>query len=198
MRPKLSPPAGARVAAAHPPGGARRASRRSRWRSTSPRSPPIAAASRLARARSCSSAQPATPGHGTGAFPSVTTLVRYTGLSERTVRTCLDRLEATGIIRPCDPGIVAARIKRAGRRPQDWDLNLGMVRYDRAKAGIVKLERQSPALPPGSRSWHDPDLTIRPAGAPTAPHARTGSSAPRPTAVTHCEGSSNIRARDRA
>jgi hypothetical protein len=31
---------------------------------------------------------------GTGAFPSVATLVRYTGLSERTVRTCLDRLEA--------------------------------------------------------------------------------------------------------
>ena len=29
---------------------------------------------------------------GTGAFPSVATLVRYTGLSERTVRTCLDRL----------------------------------------------------------------------------------------------------------
>jgi hypothetical protein len=124
----------------------------------------------------------------------VATLVRYTGLSERTVRTCLDRLEATGIIRPCDPGIVAAQIKRAGRRPQDWDLNLGMVRDDRAKAGIVKLERQSLALPPGSRSWHDPDLTIRPAGAPTAPHARTGSSAPRPTADTHCEGSSNIRA----
>jgi hypothetical protein len=27
---------------------------------------------------------------GTGAFPSVATLVRYTGLSERTVRTCLE------------------------------------------------------------------------------------------------------------
>jgi pyocin large subunit-like protein len=36
---------------------------------------------------------------GSGAFPSVATLVRYTGLSERTVRTCLDRLEAGGIIR---------------------------------------------------------------------------------------------------
>jgi nucleoside-diphosphate-sugar epimerase len=29
---------------------------------------------------------------GAGAFPSVATLVRYTGLSERTVPTCLDRL----------------------------------------------------------------------------------------------------------
>ena len=61
---------------------------------------------------------------GMGAFPSVGTLVRYTGLAERTVRTCLDRLAAEGIISPCDPGIVAARIKRADRRPQGWDLNL--------------------------------------------------------------------------
>ena len=67
---------------------------------------------------------------GTGAFPSVATLVRYTGLSERTVRTCLDRLEAAGIISPCDPDIVAARIKRADRRPQGWDLNLSLVRDD--------------------------------------------------------------------
>jgi pyocin large subunit-like protein len=58
---------------------------------------------------------------GTGAFPSVATLVRYTGLSERTVRTCLDRLEAEGIIQACDPDIIAARIKRAGRRPKGWD-----------------------------------------------------------------------------
>ena len=38
---------------------------------------------------------------GTGAFPSVATLVRYTGLSERTVRACLSRLEAGGMIRAC-------------------------------------------------------------------------------------------------
>jgi hypothetical protein len=49
---------------------------------------------------------------GTGAFPSVATLVRYTGLSERTVGTCLDRRAAGGIISPCDPGIVAAWIRR--------------------------------------------------------------------------------------
>ena len=67
---------------------------------------------------------------GTGAFPSVATLVRYTGLAERTVRTCLDRLAAEGIIAPCDPAIVAARIKRADRRPQGWDLNLSLVRED--------------------------------------------------------------------
>ena len=54
---------------------------------------------------------------GTGAFLSVATLVRYTGLSERTVRTYLDRLAAEDIIPSCGPGIVAARIKRADRRP---------------------------------------------------------------------------------
>jgi hypothetical protein len=59
---------------------------------------------------------------GTAAFPSLARLVRYTGLAERTVRTCLDRLAAGGIIAPCDPDIVAARIKRADRRPQGWDL----------------------------------------------------------------------------
>ena len=54
---------------------------------------------------------------GAGAFPSVATLVRYTGLSERTVRTCLDRLQAEGIIlpatqtssRPGSRGLIVAR-----------------------------------------------------------------------------------------
>jgi hypothetical protein len=62
------------------------------------------------------------------------------------VRTCLGRLEAAGIVSPCDPGIVAARIKRADRRPQGWDLSLGMVRDGLAEADIVKLERQFPGL----------------------------------------------------
>jgi hypothetical protein len=83
---------------------------------------------------------------GTGAFPSVGTLVRYTGLSERTVRTCLDRLEAAGIVSPCDPDIVAARIKRADRRPQGWNLNLSLVRDDLDDAAIAVLEHQFPGL----------------------------------------------------
>ena len=33
---------------------------------------------------------------GSGAFPSAATLVHYSGLSEQTVRTCLDRLGAGG------------------------------------------------------------------------------------------------------
>jgi len=83
---------------------------------------------------------------GTGAFPSVATLVRYTGLAERTVRTCLDRLAAEGIIAPCDPDIVAARIKRADRRPQGWDLNLSLVRDDLDNAAIAVLDHQFPEL----------------------------------------------------
>jgi hypothetical protein len=100
---------------------------------------------------------------GTGAFPSVGTLVRYTGLSERTVRTCLDRLEAAGIVSPCDPGIVAARIKRADRRPQGWNLNLSLVRDDLDDVTIAVLEHQFPGLgirltaaaPPGADGRSD-------------------------------------------
>lgn len=83
---------------------------------------------------------------GSAAFPSVSTLVRYTGLSERTVRTCLDRLEACGTIRPCDPAMVAARIKRADRRPKGWDLDLSQVRDDLGEADIAALEAQFPGL----------------------------------------------------
>jgi len=79
---------------------------------------------------------------GTGAFPSVATLVRYAGLSERTVRTCLDRLDAAGIISPCDPEIVAARIKRADRRPKGWDRGLSLIRDHLAEAGLAALEQQ--------------------------------------------------------
>jgi hypothetical protein len=83
---------------------------------------------------------------GACAFPSVATLVRYTGLSERTVPTCLGRLEAEGIIRPCDPDIVAARIKRADRRPKGWDLDLSLIRRDLTDADIAALGHQFPGL----------------------------------------------------
>jgi hypothetical protein len=83
---------------------------------------------------------------GTEAFPSVRTLVRYTDLSERTVRTALDRLEAGGIILPCDPAIVAARIKRADQRPQGWDLAMHLVRDDLNNEDLAVLERQFPGL----------------------------------------------------
>jgi hypothetical protein len=83
---------------------------------------------------------------GKEAFPSVRTLIRYTCLSERTVQTALDRLEADGIIRPCDPAIVAAKIKRADRRPQGWDLSMHLIRGDLDGEDLAALERQFPGL----------------------------------------------------
>jgi hypothetical protein len=110
---------------------------------------------------------------GTGAFPSVGMLVRYTGLSERTVRTCLDRLEAGGIIAPCDPGIVAARIKRADRRPQGWDLNLRLARHDLNDAAVGILERQCPGL----------GVRLAAAGQPGADGQSDGVQPPHPVAT---------------
>ncbi len=83
---------------------------------------------------------------GTCAFPAVRTLMRYTDLSERTVRTCLGRLEAEGLIRSCDPAVVAARIKRADRRPKGWDLDLSLIRADLTEDDIAALEYQFPGL----------------------------------------------------
>jgi hypothetical protein len=61
---------------------------------------------------------------GRNAFPSLDTLVHYTRLSERTARYALRTLEELGLIRPSDPDIVAAHIKRADRRPNGYDLAL--------------------------------------------------------------------------
>jgi DNA-binding Lrp family transcriptional regulator len=83
---------------------------------------------------------------GTGAFPSVQTLMRYTRLSERTVRTTLDRLEEAGVIKPCDPALIAARIKRADQRPKGYDLGLAFVRTDLSDAEVQALSRLFPGL----------------------------------------------------
>lgn len=63
---------------------------------------------------------------GSAAFPSVATICRYTCLSERSVRQHLDSLEKQGVIRRCDPKIVAAYIDRADRRPIGYDIMLGV------------------------------------------------------------------------
>jgi Helix-turn-helix domain len=83
---------------------------------------------------------------GTGAFPSVKTLMRYTRKCERTVRTALDRLEAAKIIRPCDPAVVAAKVKRRDRRPQVWDLDMSLIRDDLDAEDLATLENQFPGL----------------------------------------------------
>ncbi|RDI19659.1 helix-turn-helix domain-containing protein [Lentzea flaviverrucosa] len=59
---------------------------------------------------------------GRNAFPSLGTLTRYTRLSERSVRYAIRALEDLGLIRPADPDIVAAYVKRADRRPNGYDL----------------------------------------------------------------------------
>lgn len=59
---------------------------------------------------------------GRNAFPAVSTLVRYTRLSERSVQYALRALEDLELITPSDPEIVAAYVKRADRRPKGWNL----------------------------------------------------------------------------
>jgi hypothetical protein len=105
---------------------------------------------------------------GTGAFPSVATLVRYTGLSERTVRICLDRLEAGGIIQACDPDIIAARIKRADRRPKGWDLDLSLIRADLTDTEVAVLGRQFPGLGARAAAAACPDTREAPDGQTSA------------------------------
>ncbi|MFC7591651.1 helix-turn-helix domain-containing protein [Nonomuraea antimicrobica] len=83
---------------------------------------------------------------GTGAFPSTRTLVRYTRLAERTVRTALDRLHAHDVIRPGDPAIVAAHIKRGDRRPQVWNLAMERVRTDLEPGELKALEVMFPGV----------------------------------------------------
>jgi hypothetical protein len=61
---------------------------------------------------------------GTAAFPSVSTMMRYTCLSERAIRQSLKTLEEMQLISRCNQEIVAAYIKRADRRPIGYDLNL--------------------------------------------------------------------------
>lgn len=63
---------------------------------------------------------------GSAAFPSVKTIQRYTLLSERAIRSKLVELEELGVIYRCDPRIVAAYIPRHDRRPQGWNLALGL------------------------------------------------------------------------
>ncbi|MGW0485776.1 helix-turn-helix domain-containing protein [Nonomuraea sp. NPDC003214] len=87
---------------------------------------------------------------GRGAFPAVSRLMIYTRLGERTIREQLDILEAAGIIRPCDPAIVAAYIKNAGSRPQGWDIDMTLNRENpehlarfQAAVDAVKAERKA-------------------------------------------------------
>jgi hypothetical protein len=134
---------------------------------------------------------------GTAAFPSVKTLVRYSDLSERTVRTALDRLQADGIIRPCDPAIVAAKIKRADQRPQGWDLATHLVRDDLSDAVLAALEPQFPGLRARVAAMRAPASThaedtndglqrLHPAAGTVVDNVTHGVQPPHPAAGTGC------------
>ena len=92
---------------------------------------------------------------GTLACPSVRTLMRYTRLSERTVRTALDRLEEEGVIVRCDPAIVAAIIKRKDRRTTGYDLVMDRIRNDLTGQEFDDISRQYPWLRPWIEQRHD-------------------------------------------
>ena len=101
--------------------------------------------------------------NGSTAFPSVKTICRYTCLSERSVRTHLDKLEADGIIRKCDQAIVAAYIDRPDRRPQGYDLCIGVRQVQVVEdRGAVKVDRGAGKDPIGVQ-------VMQARGAPPAP-----------------------------
>ncbi len=66
---------------------------------------------------------------GVGVFPSVATLVRYTACRGGRCAPAWTGW-GPGIIRRCDPDVATARIKRADRRPEGWDLDLSLIRDD--------------------------------------------------------------------
>jgi hypothetical protein len=59
---------------------------------------------------------------GTGAFPSIDTIGAETGLSRRTIQTCLRELADAGLIERGNQGLAAAYIEREDRRPVVYDL----------------------------------------------------------------------------
>jgi hypothetical protein len=90
---------------------------------------------------------------GRNAFPSVATLTRYTRLSERSVRNALRSLESLGLIRPSDPEIVAAYVKRSDRRPNGYDLALELVEVAVDSPGdlVDRSTREGQSLPPADQ-----------------------------------------------
>ena len=76
---------------------------------------------------------------GTASFPSISTMQRYTCLSDRAIQKHLRELEKDGVIKRCLPEIVAAHINRQDRRPTGYNLMLDGVN--------VAPERGEPCSP---------------------------------------------------
>ena len=65
--------------------------------------------------------------NGRSAFPSVSTLVIDTGLSERSVRSKLEHLENLGVITRGNQKVVVAYIDRPDRRPVCYDIVMNLA-----------------------------------------------------------------------
>ena len=105
---------------------------------------------------------------GTSAFPSVKTIMRYTGLSEQAVHKHLRLLEAAGVIKRSDQRVVVAHISRADRRPIGYDLDLtlradGLIPVESADVnGLIPVaERANPQSERANRCLDEPSLTIQ-------------------------------------
>ncbi|HEX7308746.1 helix-turn-helix domain-containing protein [Lentzea sp.] len=106
--------------------------------------------------------------HGRNAFPAVSTLVRYTRLSERSVQYALRALEELELISASDPTIVAAYVKRSDRRPRGWDL--AVHRTDRPVDNSVDgVQTLRPADQHGVQTRADGVQAATARGADTAP-----------------------------
>lgn len=114
---------------------------------------------------------------GRNAFPAVSTLVRYTRLSERSVQYALRSLEVLDLISPSDPDIVAAYVKRVDRRPKGWDLAIhsGVHALRPADLDGVQTQRHGvqTTTPRGAVVAPDPSLN-RPGNRPSRERAPQG------------------------
>jgi hypothetical protein len=104
---------------------------------------------------------------GRHSFPSVDTIMVGSRLGERTVRDCLDRLEADGIIGPGDPSVVAAAIQNPSHRPQIWDLAMTRVRTDLTTDQMTRMINKRDDL---IGSQETPTVSTGPAEDPGARH----------------------------
>jgi hypothetical protein len=102
---------------------------------------------------------------GGAAFPSVATLAKDTGLSERTVRYKLDELERAGVIKAGNQRIVEAYIDRGDRRPVCYNITIA-----RGATNAPRSERGANETPTGCSSSSNGVQMETERGAPAAPN----------------------------